>query len=295
MARARYDLPFTSDDSQWFVPAILALMVFLAALSLGGILMLQQTIERWSAGFSAALTIQISPEENAKPATSDEQVNKALAVLRQTPGVMSAEAIDSDAIARLLEPWLGSGPLVRDLPLPRLIDVALAPNAGVDVVTLARQIVEVAPGATVDDHRDWLRNLRNLVRSVELISAGVIVFMALVGIGVIVLVTRTGLLLHRDVVEVLHLVGARDFYVARQFERHVLAMSLKGGMIGLALAAGALAGLDQVSQRLAPSLLPNLSLSAVQWLSLVLVPVAASAITVATTRVTVLRTLTRQP
>lgn len=295
MARARYDLPFARDDSRRFVPAILALMVFLAALSLGGILVLRQTTERWSAGFSTALTVQISPAEKAKPADLDEQVMRALALLRQTPGITSAHALDTDAIVRLLEPWLGSGPLVRELPLPRLIDVAIAPNANIDVAALSRQIAEVAPGAAVDDHRMWLRNLRNLARSIELVSIGIIAFVAVVGIGVVVFITRTGLLLHRDVVDVLHLVGARDSYVAHQFERHVLAMSIKGGVIGLALAAAALVGLDQAAQRLAPSLLPNLSLSSSQWLALVAVPAVAAAITMATARVTVLRTLARQP
>ncbi|MFO0995772.1 MAG: FtsX-like permease family protein [Alphaproteobacteria bacterium] len=295
MARTRFDLPFAQDESRRFVPVIFALMVFLAALSLGGILVLQRTTERWSAGFSSALTIQVSPGDNAKPADLDEQVRKVLALLRQTPGIAMAEALDTDAIVRLLEPWLGSGPLVRELPLPRLIDVAIAPDAKLDTVSLARQIMDVAPGATVDDHRTWLRNLRNLARSIELISMGIIVFVAFVGIGVIVFVTRTGLLLHRDVVDVLHLVGARDSYVARQFERHVLMMSLKGGLAGLALAAGAMIGLDQVGQRLAPSLLPSLSLAPEQWLALAAVPVIATLITMLTARVTVLRTLARQP
>jgi cell division transport system permease protein len=270
-------------------------MVFLAALSLGGILLLQATIAQWGAGFSTALTVQIAPVENANPAEIDEKVSKVLSVLRRTPGVTGAQALDSDTIVRLLEPWLGSGQLIRELPLPHLIDVSIAPDANVDIAALSRKIAEVAPGALVDDHRLWLRNLRSLARSIELISIGIIAFVAVVGIGVIVFVTRTGLLLHRDVVEVLHLVGARDSYIARQFERHVLAMSLKGGAVGLALAAGALMALDQVGRRLAPSLLPNLSLSAAQWLTLLVVPIAATIITMATARITVLRSLARQP
>ncbi len=48
---------------------------------------------------------------------------------------------------------------------------------------------------------------------------------------------------HRDVIELLHLMGARDGYIAAQFERQALRLGLGGGVVGLALAVATLLAL----------------------------------------------------
>ncbi len=39
---------------------------------------------------------------------------------------------------------------------------------------------------------------------------------------------------NRDVVSVLHFVGAEDGYIAREFQRHFLRLGLRGGLLGAA-------------------------------------------------------------
>jgi cell division transport system permease protein len=58
-------------------------------------------------------------------------------------------------MARLLEPWIGSG-LEMDLPIPALIDVDLAAEARQDLGPLRAAIAPVAPSARVDDNAQWL-------------------------------------------------------------------------------------------------------------------------------------------
>lgn len=291
--RRRSALPLATDQASRFLPWLTALMVYLAALALVGMLMLRDAATRWSGQIEGTLTVQIVPAEGLKPQALDEQVRRAVLILETTPGVVSVKALDADATAALLEPWLGRGPLVRELPLPRLIDVRLAPDATLDIVLLAKQLGEVAPGALVDDHGDWLRSLVSLARAIEAISLGVIVFIALVAVAAMVFATRTGLALHRDVVEILHMIGARDGYIARQFERHALWLSFKGGLLGLVLAGASILALDQVGRELAPSLLPRFDLGWPQWLALLAAPIAGMVIATATARVTVMRTLAR--
>src|SRR5690606_13333502 len=48
--------------------------------------------------------------------------------------------------------------------------------------------------------------------------------------------TRGAMASNRDVVSVLHFVGAEDGFIAREFQRHFLLLGLKGGLAG-ALAA----------------------------------------------------------
>lgn len=293
MIRRRSALPLATDQASRFLPWLTALMVYLAALALIGALSLRDAAHRWGGQFEGTLTVQIVPAEGVKLQVIDEQVKKAAAILATTPGVVSVKPLDVDATAALLEPWLGRGPLVRELPLPRLIDVRTASGVKLDVALLAKQLAEVAPGALVDDHGDWLRSLTALARAIETISLGVLLFIAMVAVAAMVFATRTSLALHHDVVSVLHMVGARDGFIARQFERHALWLSFKGGILGLALAGATLIGLDRIGAELAPSLLPRFELGWPQWLALLAVPVAGMVIATVTARVTVMRTLAK--
>lgn len=293
MIRRRSALPLATDQASRFLPWLTALMVYLAALALIGAISLRDAAHRWGGQFEGTLTVQIVPAEGAKLQMLDEQVKKAVTILETSPGIVSVKPLDAEATAALLEPWLGRGPLVRELPLPRLIDVRTAPDAKIDVALLARQLGEVAPGALIDDHGDWLRSLTALARAIGTVSLGVLVFIAMVAIAAMVFATRTGLALHHDVVDVLHMVGARDGYIARQFERHALWLSFKGGVFGLVLAAATLVGLDRIGAELAPSLLPRFELGWPQWLALLAVPAAGMVIATVTARVTVMRTLAK--
>jgi len=111
----------------------------------------------------------------------------------------------------------------------------------------------------------------------------------------VVFAVRSGLAVHREVIEVLHLMGAQDSYIARQFQRHALTMALRGSLGGALLAAAVLGGLSHVAADVDAALLANAHMPVWQWALLVLVPMLACLIAMATTRHTVLRALRRLP
>jgi cell division transport system permease protein len=106
---------------------------------------------------------------------------------------------------------------------------------------------------------------------------------------------RTGLAIHRDVVEVLHLIGARDSYIARQFASHAFRSTLKGGIIGLAAAVSLVAALAEGRGALGPLPLPEVKLTAVAWAIIAAVPLAAAAFARLAALATVHRQLKRMP
>lgn len=287
------DLPLAKDPSSRFLAWITALMVFLAALALAGAMVASDMARRWDNGLAGGLTVQIAPLPGAPVAPLDERVEAALTVLRSAPGVRAATALTPSDTARLLEPWLGPEAADPLLPMPRLIDVAT--DGAVDVDGLTLRLKSAAPGATLDDHAVWLSDLRAFANAVRLGALGVVALIGAAGVMTVVFSVRAGLAIHRPVVELLHLMGATDRYVARQFETHVAGMSLRGGLAGLALAVGALVGVLHASQSLRASLLPDLSLAPWQWAALGLVPLAAALLALATARWTVLRTLGSLP
>lgn len=291
MLRARSDLPLERDESSRFIPWIVALMVYLASLALAGALVAGSAVERWSQGLAGSLTAQIMPAEGADAKATKLRVETAMALLLGTAGITHVEVLSDERVAKLLEPWLGSAD-VRELPLPILIDVRLEPGAVLDLAALGARLAEAVPGAALDDHQRWLHELIKLGRSVELIAALILVLIAATAAAVTVFGTRTALAIHHNVIEVMHLIGAQDSYVARQFQAHALAIGLKGGLAGLAAAALTLLALDTLGGS-AGGLLPELSLQPWQWLALLFPPAATTLIAMLTARATVLNTLAR--
>lgn len=292
--RKRSDLPLADDPATRFLAWITALTVYLGALALAAALVVSDMAQRWDRGLAGGLTVQVTPLFGPGAAPVPERVETALAILRGTPGVTRAEPLSAEATARLVEPWLGGGAAADPfLPMPAVIDVAT--DGTTDVPALAGRLNAAVPGATLDDHDAWLANLRTFARTVEMAVFGILAMIAAAGVLSVVFAVRAGLAIHRHVVELLHLMGATDRYVARQFERHVLGLSLGGGIAGLGLAAATLMAVLKASEGLRATLLPDFALQPWQWGALALVPLAAALLAVLTARWTVLRTLGSMP
>ncbi len=289
MAAFRSDLPLGRDPSGRFLSWIVGLMVYLAALALAGAMAAERLMQRWHADLSGSFTVQLPPPEDA--GERELAIDRALRVLTETPGVAGAEVLDEAEMRRLIEPWLGPAAIGPELPIPVLIAVVLRPEPPVAPEELGRRLAAAVPGALVDDHRAWLDGVGTLARSVQLVAAAVVALVALAAIATVVFATRTGLAIHRRVVDLLHLVGAQDAYIARQFQTQALRLGLVGGVLGLALAAITLGAVEVVIGRLDRLLLAPLSLDPAEWLALGLLPPAAGAIAMLTARITVLRAL----
>jgi cell division transport system permease protein len=293
MLSRRTDLPLDADILGRFLPWIIAFMVFLAVLATAGMFVLQDAAGRWSAGVARTLTVQIPPPtgERILPPAEDPRVLEALKILRTTPGIARADVLNDARLAGLLEPWLGPASVVAGLPLPRMIDVEIASGASVDAAALGRRLAGAVAGASVDDHRIWLDRLLRLLAAVEWVAVAILVCIGLATIGTVVYTTRTSLAVHRQVIEVLHLIGAQDAYIARQFAWRALSLGLRGGLIGLCLALPALLAVGYLAAHIDAELLPRASLSAFQWGMLGVIPLLAAAVAMMTARVTVMKTL----
>ncbi len=291
MFSSRSDLLHDKDSLNRFLPWLIAFMVFLMILAMAGMLVLNATAARWDKGISGTLTVQIMPKEN--PEKNAERLQRVLTILARMPEVASYEALSDDQLLMLLEPWLGVTAGARDLPLPGLVDVELKPDAALDVPAFAKRLAARVPGTSVDDHRVWLERLVSLIETVQGLAALVVVSIILATIGTVVFTTRTGLVIHREAIEVLHLIGAQDSYVARQFAGRALALGLKGGAIGLGLALPTLFGIGTLARQMDSSLLPDFTLTPGHWAVLAGLPLVVAFIAMLTARLTVMKTLSR--
>jgi cell division transport system permease protein len=294
MFRQHFDLPLGEDGSGRFVPWIVAVMVYLATLSVAAGMAVNRSVDKWNIGLEGTITVEIAAS-NASAEDAKERMARALSLLRATAGVRSAIPLADDEISRLLEPWLGQGEIPLTLPIPQLIDVRLEAGTKLDLDALGTLLENAVPGARLDDHQYWTERLSDFGRSVQITSAFIVALVALAGGGTVIFATRAGLAIHREVIELMHLVGSRDSYIAGQFQAHAMSLSLRGGVVGLALGAATLEILRAIAAPIEGSLLPTVTITAGAWAVLAALPLLAGLIATITARVTVVRALREMP
>ena len=271
---------------------VIGVMAFLASLALGGVMIAERAAATWQGGLTGRLSVQVLPQGGAPP---DAEVAAALELLRATPGVVYAGALSDAENLALIEPWLGDDLLIEALPFPRMIDVELAPGAVIDVAALQERLQQVAPRSVLDDHTRWVGRLQGTANTVLFGALAILTLIAVATSASVAFATRAGLAAHREMVELLHLMGAKDRFIARAFEWHYFTGALAAASAGALLAGGAFlaaGGLDEFGLS-SVSFLPPLGLQIEELAWLLAVPAGAAIISWATARLSVLSALRR--
>jgi cell division transport system permease protein len=212
---------------------VVAIMTFLASLTAGAAILISDASHGWQDEVASEMTIQIRP---AAGRDLDADTSKAVELARKSPGVASVRAYSKAEAEELLQPWLGTGLDLSELPVPRLVVVGLDKEERLDIAVLRKKLAEAIPSSSIDDHRVWLARLAVMAKSVVFIA---VVIFALVLAAMILAVgfaTQGTMAGNREIIEVLHFVGAEDSYISRQFQRHFFRLGLRGGAIGGGLA-----------------------------------------------------------
>src|SRR6185437_11490963 len=191
--------------------AVVAIMTFLASITTGAVLLVSASAAEWQSEVGSELTIQVRPSAGRD---LDRDVAAATEAVRGQAGIVEARPFTPEESAKLLEPWLGSGLSLDDLPVPRVI------------------VTQAAPTATVDDHRAWIERMRSMTGATVLAGVGILALVIIATIISVSFATRGAMAANRPIVEVLHFVGAGDRYIANRFQRHFLRLGLEGGVIG---------------------------------------------------------------
>jgi cell division transport system permease protein len=275
--------------------AVIAIMTFLASLTTGAVMLVRTAANEWQSDVSREITIQVRPLEGRD---IEKDIDRAVEIARGFPGIGEVRPFSKEESARLIEPWLGANLAVDDLPVPRLIIVRLAPGASPNLPQLRQLLNDQVAGANLDDHRAWMDRMRALAQMSIVGGVGILVLMLAATILSIVFATRGAMATNRPIVEVLHFIGAKDDFIAGQFQRHFLVLGLEGGMIGgfAAIVLFALAsflrdwfaggGIDHFA-----ILFGNFSIGMAGYIAVGIQIVLIAAVTAATSRQTVNRTL----
>ncbi len=209
--------------------AVVAIMTFLASITTGTVLLVSASASEWQSEVASEITIQVRPVAGRD---LDRDAAAATQAIRTQPGIVEVRPFTKEESAKLLEPWLGTGLSLDDLPVPRVIVARVQPGSKLDLAELRRAVTQVAPTASVDDHRAWIERMRSMTGATLFAGIGILALVIVATIISVSFATRGAMAANRPIVEVLHFVGAGDRYIANRFLRHFLRLGLQGGVIG---------------------------------------------------------------
>ncbi len=278
------------DGRQFSLQFVIAVLTFLAGLSLIAALASDRAAEGWRGQLRDAATVVVRPTGLETPDSAAARAAEALAGVR---GVTEARAMEGAQAEALLARWMGPGPLPADLPVPRLVTLVLDRQHPPMTSALQGALRAAGVDATVDDHSVWAGDVMRAGAVLRNVALGFFVLLAGTSAAVIVFATRQGLAARRDVVEVLHLTGATDAFIAGLFQARFARTAAQAGLVG-GLAAAALAAalrLYTPTGGFAP-VLP------IEWADLIAPlpsPLVAALIAAITARITALAFLSGRP
>ena len=275
---------------------VIAIMAFLACLTLGAVSMVRSTAASWESQIAREITIQIKPDDDLD---MEKTLVKARDIAMTFVGTKTGQIVDEAATARLLEPWLGSGLDLKELPVPRLVIITIDESHPPDFDAMRALLKDSIPQASLDDHRTWVDRLVSMAHTTVMIGTGILLLVFTAMVLTVVFATRGALSGNRHIVEVLHFVGAEGSFVAKEFQKHFLMISFKGSAVGSALAAlfFAAAGLLQRNTIATPqtdqatALFGTFSVGALGYLGIFATMLIIALLTTVTARFTVMRTI----
>ncbi len=278
------------DGRDWALAFVVATLCFLVCITVFAVLASDRAAAGWRRELAASATVQVRPRGGE---TGSEAAANAAEALAGVKGVNEAQALDRDAAEKLLEPWLGKGNIPDDLPIPHLVTLELDPAAPAKVADLNAALVAAGIDATVDDHARWMRDVERAGAAVSGIALAAGLLVALAAAAVVAFATRAGLAARRDVVEVLHLSGAKDSFVAGLFQRRFAWLAARAGGYGAAAAALCGAGLRLMGG--SDGFTPVLPLTWPDLLAAAPCPLLTAAVAAVAARVTAMSILRASP
>jgi len=271
---------------------VIAIMTFLSCLTLGTVTLVRDTAATWQNQIAREATIQIKPVEGLDMEAALAAAQRIAAGFK---GVRSASIVDRNATARLLEPWLGAGVDLDELPVPRLVIVTIDWSNPPDFAAMRTILAAEVPQAVLDDHRNWVDRLVSMARTTVVIGVAVLVLMLSATVLTVVFATRGAMAGNGHIIEVLHFVGAEARFIAAEFRRHFLLTGAKGAAAGglgavvvfLLFSWWSSRNLATPQADQATALFGNFAIGSTGYLGVALVVTVIAALTAATSHATV--------
>lgn len=273
------------------MPWVIAIMLFLTLLVAAGGLTLAEAARQGGQDLARQVTVQIIESDPAQRAAQRAAVTRAL---RKLDSIAEVKPVPDAQVRALLEPWLGTGVIDADVPVPALVDVRFRSVPTAETLTrLQSTLRSVAPNIRVDSHSSWMAPFFDLMHALLWLAALVFLLLLVATSAVVILAVRSTLNTHRETIEIMHMMGGTDIQAARLFQRRVALDALLGGIVGFIVAAVVIITVGGRFAAVEPGLLSGAHFPYYGWAILALIPLAVMALAMLMARMTVISALKR--
>jgi cell division transport system permease protein len=273
------------------MPWVIAIMLFLTLLVAAAGLTLAEAARQGGQDLARHVTVQIIEADPAQRATQRAAVTRAL---RKLDSIAEVKPVPDAQVRALLEPWLGTGVIDADVPVPALVDVRFGAVPTAETLTrLQSTLRSVAPNTRVDSHSSWMAPFFELMRALLWLAAAMFLLLLVATSAVVILAVRSTLNTHRETIEIMHMMGGTDVQAARLFQRRVALDALLGGIVGFIVAAVVIITVGNRFAAVEPGLLSGAHFPYYGWAILAFIPLAVMALAMLMARMTVISALKR--
>lgn len=271
------------------MPWVIAIMLFLTLLVAAAGITLADAARKGGADLASKVTVQIIEPDPVARAAQKAAVARSL---RSIPGVSGVNPVPEGEVRNLLEPWLGSGIIDADIPVPALVDFRIdrVPNGQI-LRALQRRLESVAPNIRLDSHSSWMAPFFDLMSALVWLAVGVLLMLLVATSAVVILAVRSTLNTHRGTIEIMQMMGGTDLQAARLFQRRVALDALLGGVVGFAAATAVILALGGRFAAVEPGLLAGATFPWYGWVLLAIIPLAVMGLAMLMARWTVVSAL----
>lgn len=233
------DLPITKNPAAQYVPWTVGLMMYLASLSVFLFILGFHFFGSWRHDLSTHITIEI-PTQNLFSQTLSSQELKALTdkiigILKNTPEVKNITLLSQEENQALLSPWLGAQNTLKLLPLPILIEVEKTHKEALELSVLESSLKKIFPPLRVINYHTHFSKVFLLGLSLEIFLLALMSAFFITAFLTLSFAARTSLLIHRNIIDILSLLGANDKVIAKEFQNHARTMAIRGASTAYAL------------------------------------------------------------
>ena len=273
------------------MPWVIAIMLFLTLLVAAAGLTLAEAARQGGQDLARHVTVQIIEADPAQRATQRAAVTRTL---RKLDSIAEVKPVPDADVRALLEPWLGTGVIDADVPVPALVDVRFGSAPTAETLTRVQSTLRsVAPNIRVDSHSSWMAPFFELMRALLWLAAAMFLLLLVATSAVVILAVRSTLNTHRETIEIMHMMGGTDVQAARLFQRRVALDALLGGIVGFIVAAVVIITVGGRFAAVEPGLLSGAHFPYYGWAILALIPLAVMALAMLMARMTVILALKR--
>ena len=273
------------------MPWVIAIMLFLTLLVAAAGLTLAEAARQGGQDLARQVTVQIIEADPAQRAAQRAAVTRSL---RKLDSIAEVKPVPDAQVRALLEPWLGTGVIDADVPVPALVDVRFGAVPTAETLTrLQSTLRSVAPNIRVDSHSSWMAPFFELMRALLWLAAAMFLLLLVATSAVVILAVRSTLNTHRETIEIMHMMGGTDVQAARLFQRRVALDALLGGIVGFVVAAFVIMTVGGRFAAVEPGLLSGAHFPYYGWAILAFIPLAVMALAMLMARMTVISALKR--